>query len=130
MFPDPLEILVGLAELRVYDAFGKLKPQTPAAVDCVFGHTGKLFDQETGLQNNLNRWYDVSTGKGLSEDSIGFEAGDVDLYLYCENTPASASDPAGQETLRININTSNLTVRGRLCNSFRAKQCYLFNNVR
>jgi hypothetical protein len=34
---------------RVYDAFGNLTSQTNAAVDCLFGYTGQMFDQNTGL---------------------------------------------------------------------------------
>lgn len=38
------------------------------------------FDPDTGLQNNLNRWYDASVGRWLSEAPIGFAAGDENLY--------------------------------------------------
>jgi hypothetical protein len=34
---------------RVYDAFGNLTSQTNAAVDCLFGYAGQMFDQNTGL---------------------------------------------------------------------------------
>ena len=44
---------------RAYDSYGNLKSQT-GAVDCLFGFTGRAFDSNTGLQNNLNRWYDAS----------------------------------------------------------------------
>ena len=44
-----------------YNSFGQLLSQTnpttgnAATVDCLFGFTGRAFDQNTGLQNNLNR---------------------------------------------------------------------------
>ena len=86
-----------LATHRVYDAYGNKTSETNAAVDCVFGYTGKLFDSATGLQNNLNRWYDASTGKWISQDPIGYDAGDVNLYRYCANTPVDAVDVTGLE---------------------------------
>ena len=42
-----------------------------------------------------NRWYDVETGRFISEDPIGFAGGDVDLYGYVWNSPYSFIDPFG-----------------------------------
>ena len=39
---------------KSYDAFGNVTAETNAAKDTVFAFTGKLFDDATGLQNNLN----------------------------------------------------------------------------
>jgi hypothetical protein len=47
------------------------------------------------LQNNLNRWYDPSVGRWLSEDPIGFAAGDANLHTYVGNTVLVALDPQG-----------------------------------
>lgn len=58
------------------DAFGNVASETNASVDHLFGYTGRAFDESTGLQNNLNRWYDATTGLWMSEDPIGFSAGD------------------------------------------------------
>ncbi len=63
-----------------YDSFGNVTSETAAAVDHLFGYTGRAFDDETGLQNNLHRWYDPVTGRWASEDPIGFAAGDANLY--------------------------------------------------
>ncbi len=43
---------------RVYDSYGNLASETGPAVDCLLGYTGRQFDEASGLQNNLNRWYD------------------------------------------------------------------------
>jgi RHS repeat-associated protein len=67
-------------------------------VDEAFAYTGRLFDQTTGLQNNLNRWYDASVARWLSEDPIGFAAGDGNLYRYVGNGPTYGVDPEGFET--------------------------------
>lgn len=59
-------------------------------------YSGEEKEQEsTGLQNNLNRWYDASTGRWLSEDPIGFSAGDANLYRYVGNGPTNGTDPSG-----------------------------------
>ena len=80
---------------RVYDSFGNLVSQTNAAVDFVFGFTGRPEDQATGLQNNLNRWYDAATGGWLSQDPTGFAAGDTNVYRYVFSNPTTFTDPTG-----------------------------------
>jgi len=50
----------------IYDAFGKVTAETNPAVDSLFLFTARPFDPDTGLQNNLNRWYDPSVGRWLS----------------------------------------------------------------
>ncbi len=78
-----------------YDAFGNVTAETNAAVDHLFGYTGRAFDETTGLQNNLHRWYDASVGRWLSEDPIGIEGGDANLYRYVDNEPNNHTDPQG-----------------------------------
>ena len=67
-----------VANHRVFDSFGNLKSETTsagsleaAAVDCLLGYTGRPRDNATGLQNNLNRWYDARVGQWISKDTIG-----------------------------------------------------------
>ena len=78
-----------------YDAFGNVTSETNAAVDHLFGYTGRAFDETTGLQNNLHRWYDASVGRWMSEDPAGFVAGDTNLSRYVGNNPTMATDPSG-----------------------------------
>jgi RHS repeat-associated protein len=87
-----------IANHRRYDSFGRRVWETNDAVDLVFGYTGKLFDETTRLQNNLNRWYDSSTGRWISQDPIGFAAGDANLYRYVGNRPTNATDPSGGQS--------------------------------
>jgi RHS repeat-associated protein len=84
-----------VANHRRYDSFGNLVSESNAAVDEVFGYTGRMFDEATGLQNNLNRWYDPKAGRWISEDPIGFAAGDTNFSRYVGNAPTLASDPSG-----------------------------------
>ncbi len=83
-----------------YDAFGNAIGFTsPAAADFLFGFTGRLFDADTSLQWNLNRWYDPAVGRWLSEDPIGYAAGDQNLYRYVGNQATGAIDPDGLEII-------------------------------
>jgi len=63
----------------------------------VFAFTGKLYDENTKLQNNLNRWYDSAIGQWLNEDPIGFAAGDENIRRYVRNRATESTDPTGLE---------------------------------
>ena len=80
---------------RVYDTFGKLESETGSSVDLMFGYTGKQFDEDTKMNNYLNRWYDSRIGKWLSDDPLGFAAGDTNLARYVGNTSSMMIDPLG-----------------------------------
>ncbi len=56
-----------------------------------------------GLRIDHNRWYDASTGRWISEDPIGFAAGDTNEYRYVGNSPENATDPG-----TLPVNRSNL----------------------
>ncbi len=81
----------------------------------IIGYTGRPLDLVTGLQNNLNRWYDARTGRWISEDPIGFAAGDANLYRYVGNGPVDAVDPTGLEWEMTPLDRGK--ARRRVCNS-------------
>jgi RHS repeat-associated protein len=76
-----------------YNAFGALVNATDDKP--LFRFTGKMFDDATGLQWNINRWYDSNVGRWISEDPIGFEAGDWNLARYVSNRVPFSNDPFG-----------------------------------
>ena len=80
----------------IYDAFGNLISGTNPLL---FGYTGKAFDADTALQNNINRWYDVAIGRWLSTDPIGFEGNDTNLYRYVKNRILKFLDSWGLQDL-------------------------------
>jgi RHS repeat-associated protein len=80
---------------RIYDSFGNLTSESNTAIDLIFGFTGRQFDEDTELQYNLNRWYDAKAGRWISEDPIGFAAGDSNLQRYVRNSPTTRVDPTG-----------------------------------
>ncbi len=94
---------------RDYDTFGRLESETNSAIDLSFGYTGKQFDDATSLYNYLNRWYDPRAGKFLSEDPIGFSAGDANLSRYVGNTPTMFTDPLGLQAAFGDDGSANTT---------------------
>jgi len=81
-----------------YDAFGKLLNATGDKP--LFRYTGKMFDEAAGLQWNINRWYDANVGRWISEDPIGFEGEDDNLYRYGSNDFVNAFDYNGLWIIR------------------------------
>gem|GEM_PF-3851598 len=79
----------------VYDAYGNVTSETNSAVESLFLFTARPLDADTGLQNNLNRWYDPAVGRWLSEDPVGYEP-DINLYRYVYNNPLIHTDPSGE----------------------------------
>jgi RHS repeat-associated protein len=96
-----------IANHLAYDAFGRITSETNAAVDSLFGFTGRERDEESwywdaalnrytgGHYHYRGRVYDPTVGRFLSQDPIGFEAGDPNLYRYVGNGPTYAIDPSG-----------------------------------
>ena len=84
--------VTSIANHVVYDAFGRVTGQTDPTVATFFGFTARPFDRDTGLQNNLNRWYDAETGTWISEDPKSFAAADANLYRYVGNEVTVTTD--------------------------------------
>jgi RHS repeat-associated protein len=76
-----------------YDSFGGITGQTNPSVTFRFGYTGREHDAETGFIYYRARYQ--SEGRFISQDPIGFSAGDANLYRYVGNGPANATDPDG-----------------------------------
>jgi RHS repeat-associated protein len=65
-------------------------------IDFRFGYTGRELDEETGNYYYRSRYYDSTVGRFISEDTIGFESGDANLYRYVFNSPTNYTDPTGE----------------------------------
>jgi RHS repeat-associated protein len=78
-----------------YDAFGRTIAETVAGTNLIYAYTGREYDAETGNYYYRARYYDPDTGRFLSEDPIGFDAGDANLSRYVGNDPVNHVDPAG-----------------------------------
>jgi RHS repeat-associated protein len=85
-----------------YDSFGKIVSQSNASVEFRYGYTGREQDAETGLDYYRARYYDAVNGRFISEDPIGFNAGDGNLYRYVGNSPTNFVDPSGNVGNNVN----------------------------
>ena len=94
VYDDVLGV-TSIANHLTYDAFGNVTSETDAAVDHIFGYTGRERDQEAGLNYHRARYYDPTVGEFIGEAPIGFEAGDANLYRYAGNSPVIYVDPSG-----------------------------------
>ena len=92
---DPGSEMTTVVNHLIYDAFGGVTSESNLTIDSLFLFTGRPFDSDTQLQNNLNRWYDARVGRWLSEDPIGFISGELNGYCYTQNSPLTGTDPTG-----------------------------------
>ena len=84
-----------VARSLVYDSYGQIAQDT-GGVAQPFAFTGRELDSESGLYFYRARYYDAATGRFLSQDPLGFGAGDTNLYRYVFNNPIGLTDPSGQ----------------------------------
>jgi RHS repeat-associated protein len=76
-----------------YEPFGRTQASGPASTN-PFQFTGRENDG-TGLYYYRARYYHPGLARFISEDSIGFASGDVNLYGYVGNSPVNFIDPFG-----------------------------------
>ncbi len=80
----------------VTDAYGNVLSESDPADDFFWsggiGFAGSFHDPETGLQLNLNRWYDPAAERWLSQDPAN---ADINTYRYAGNSPTNFTDPSG-----------------------------------
>jgi RHS repeat-associated protein len=85
-----------VADSYSYTAFGQVANQVesipqPYTFVGQFGVRAEGF----GLYYMQARYYDSGIGRFISQDPLGFEAGDLNLYRYVGNNPISQIDPSG-----------------------------------
>lgn len=78
-----------------YDSFGNIIAQSNISAADRYTYTGREFDSETGFFYYRARYYDAHLGRFISQDPIGFAAGDANLYRYVGNQSLVATDPSG-----------------------------------
>jgi RHS repeat-associated protein len=79
----------------IYDSFGNIVTQTSASNGDRFKFAGMEYDSGAGLYYDHARYYDSVVGRFVSQDSMGFRAGDTNLYRYVGNAPTTAVDVSG-----------------------------------
>ncbi len=98
-----------LQDTITYDAFGNVLSESNASYGDRYKYTGSQLDSETGLQYDRARVYDSVHGRWLSQDPLGFSAGDTNLYRYVGNDPTGATDPSGLQRL---LDSNGLSTAG------------------
>ena len=76
-----------------YEPFGKTTSAGPSSTNA-FQFTGRENDG-TGLYYYRARYYHPTFGRFISQDPLGFAAGDTNFYAYVGNGPTNFSDPTG-----------------------------------
>ena len=82
-----------------YDSFGNVVSQTDDTVKSRYLFTGREFDEETGLSYYRARYY--YGWRFISEDPIGFDGGQTNLYAYVANRPLDRGDPSGTSSMEL-----------------------------
>jgi RHS repeat-associated protein len=104
----------------VYDTYGKIINQVMSG-NLRYSYTGREWDDEVGQYYYRARYYDQNIGEFISEDPLGFSAGDINLNRYVNNDPVSSTDPSGEAPVKAAIANSGASisrnVRARLTNS-------------
>ena len=82
-----------------YDGYGNVLSETNPSFGDRYKFTAREFDSATGLQYNRARYYDPTIGRWTSQDPLGFDGGDANLYRYVGNRPTFSTDPTGRQAL-------------------------------
>ena len=114
-----------------YDAFGQITSETAPSSGDRYKFTGMQLDATTGDYDDAARTYSAADGRFEEDDPEGFDAGDSNLYPYCNNGPTDGTDPTGRYLLTYldkgqnewlkwlgdaNINASAYPIPGRFYN--------------
>jgi RHS repeat-associated protein len=85
----------GVLDEISYDAFGNLVSETDASQHGRLGFQGGEYDTVTGTYHFGARNYNAATGRWDSEDPIGLNSDESNLYRMEYNEPTDFVDPSG-----------------------------------
>ncbi|SDD99159.1 RHS repeat-associated core domain-containing protein [Paracidovorax valerianellae] len=77
-----------------YSQSGQGSANYSEAIKFDLRYPGQVWDEETQLAYNLNRYYDREGGRYIQADPIGLDGG-WNRYLYADGTPTNLIDPSG-----------------------------------
>jgi RHS repeat-associated protein len=118
-----------VTEKYTYDAFGKPSifdksgnGRAATAIGNRFMFQGREWISELGIYDYRHRMYNPDLGRFLQTDPTGFDAGDMNLFRYCDDDPVDRSDPTGLVSLdaassiwnRMKLFDSSATSQGSL----------------
>src|SRR6185295_4767037 len=82
-----------------YEPFGYVT-QTGSASTSSYKYTGRE-DDGSGLYYYRARYYHPRLQRFIAKDTLGFNAGDINLYSYVQNNSMKFTDPMGLWTFSI-----------------------------
>jgi RHS repeat-associated protein len=77
----------------IMDGAGNVHSQT--AIGNRYMYTGREWIADLQVYDYRHRFYNPDTGRFLQTDPTGFDAGDMNLFRYCDDDPVDRSDPSG-----------------------------------
>jgi len=86
-----------LDDAITFDAWGNKTSESNPSNGDRYGFTGREWDAAIDLQYSRARYYDPTTGRWMTQDAMGFAAGDSNLYRYTTNNPIRSVDPSGHQ---------------------------------
>lgn len=104
-----------------YEPFGKVNT-TEAANNSPYQYTSRESDS-TELNYYRARYHSPGLHRFVSEDPIGFGAGDANLFSYTQNSPINFTDPTGH------IIVAPVVVGAALCVTGAAVGGYAYNQL-
>jgi RHS repeat-associated protein len=101
----------GVVDTLNYDAFGN---QLSTISNYDGRYTWESYDHDAATQLYFAgaRVYDPESGRWMSQDPMGFAAGDSNLYRYVNNAPTNGTDPSGLILLGIDGTGSKQFLNG------------------
>lgn len=81
-----------------YDPFGAAQVDERSRVTNNFRFPGQYYDEESGLHYNWHRYYDPRTGRYMTADPIGLDAG-LNLFSYSDGNPLKYTDRLGLDNI-------------------------------
>ena len=110
--PDPLGSTLALLDATqtqtdtfAYWPYGEVASRTGSTAT-PFGYGGTLGYYTEGSAGRLYvraRHYSSTSGRWISEDPIGFDGGDYNLYRYAGNNPTGVVDPSGNDPCKSKV---------------------------
>jgi RHS repeat-associated protein len=88
-------------------------------------YAGREFDSATGLLYFRARYYSPQLGRFISEDPLGFNGGDTNVYAYVGDDPLSLSDPLGLQSAGTTTAGATTTTTGWTAADEAAYQAYV-----
>ena len=80
----------------VYNSFGNVLTESSPSNGDRFKFTGREYDATVTLYYDRARFYNQAVGTFVSQDPLGFAAGDTNTYRYVGNYTTGATDPTGE----------------------------------